>query len=44
MFVRDPTEQNDLSAEAPEDRARLLRLWDEYAAQGNITLPDFSAE
>ena len=42
--ARDPTEQNDLSAEAPEDRARLLRLWDEYAAQGNITLPDFSAE
>ena len=42
--AQDPTEQNDLSDEAPEDRARLLRLWDEYAKQGNITLRDFSAE
>jgi arylsulfatase len=34
----DPAEMSDLSAEEPEKRAAMIRLWDEYVAENGVIL------
>ena len=39
---KDLGELNDLIAQEPEIRDKLLELWEKYAADGNIILPDWT--
>ncbi len=39
----DPTEMHDLSVTHSEKLAEMIALWDEYAAQVNVILPDQSS-
>lgn len=41
-LARDPAETNDLSATAPDVKARLLRHWEEYSRAVNVVLPSES--
>lgn len=37
-LMRDPAEMRDLSAEEPEKRAAMIRLWDEYVTENGVIL------
>lgn len=36
----DPVEDNDLSSQHPETRARLITAWEAYAKANNVIIPD----
>jgi arylsulfatase len=38
----DPGETNDLAAEKPDIRGKLVKHWDEYVKTNNVILPDVS--
>jgi len=39
-LAEDPTELDDISAERPDKLNEMLLLWDEYAAENNIIIPN----
>jgi arylsulfatase len=39
-LASDPAENNDLSTDFPEKRNELLALWEQYAAENRVILPD----
>jgi arylsulfatase A-like enzyme len=39
-LAQDPAERNDLAAQNPDKLKELLILWDKYAKENNVILPD----
>jgi arylsulfatase len=39
-LVQDPAERNDLAAQNPDKLKEMLVLWDKYAKENNVILPD----
>lgn len=39
-LVQDPAERNDLAAQNPDKLKEMLILWDKYAKENNVILPD----
>jgi arylsulfatase A-like enzyme len=39
-LAQDPGERNDLAAKSPDRLKEMLALWDEYAKENNVILPD----
>lgn len=39
-LVQDPAERNDLAAQNPDKLKEMLIIWDKYAKDNNVILPD----
>jgi len=39
-LVQDPAERNDLAAQNPDKLKEMIVLWDKYAKENNVILPD----
>jgi arylsulfatase A-like enzyme len=38
--AQDPAERNDLAAQNPDKLKEMLKIWDKYAKENNVILPD----